>query len=102
MLALGQTVATRGPLLGGARPSLAVPSIDVPAGDGALGGLLDLMRWAAVAFETLAAGSSFQLSLPGIGLALVGVVSVSVLVGAAGASALVAMATRSLLKPPRT
>ena len=101
ILVLGQTLATRWPVLGSARPSLALPSIDVPAGEGTLNGLLDLVRWAAMAFETLAAGSSIQPSLSGIGLAFGAMVAMSLLVGTVGASALVALATRSLLRSPR-
>lgn len=101
LLALGQAGASRWPLLGSARPSLALPSIDVPAGEGTLNGLLDWVRWAAMAFETLAAGSSFQLSLSGIGLALGATAAASLLVGVVGTSAFVAVATRSLLRSPR-
>jgi predicted anti-sigma-YlaC factor YlaD len=101
LFALCQAGASRWPLFGGVWPSLALPTIDVPAGEGTLNGLLEWVRWAAVAFDTLAAGAPFELSLSGIGLAFGATVALSLLVGAVGTSAIVALATRSLLRSSR-
>lgn len=101
VLGLVQAMASRWPLAGVGRPSLTLPTLDVPAGEGAWNGLLDWVRWAALAFETLAGGAPFELSLSGIGLALGTTATVSLLIGALGTSAFVIVATRSLLRARR-
>lgn len=100
-LAAGQTISGRWPLSGGGMPSLTLPVIDVPAGEGTFRGLLDWVRWASLAFDTFVGGAPFGLSLSGIGLALGAVAAATLLVGAIGASAIVAVAMQSLLRSRR-
>ena len=82
-------------------PSLTLPLIDVPAGESTFRGLLDLVRWASLAFDSLVSGAPFELSLSGIGLAFGAVAVVTLLIGTIGTSALVGVAMRSLLRSRR-
>ena len=100
-LAAGQAVSGRWPLPGGGIPSLTLPVIDVPAGEGTFRGLLEWVRWASLAFDSLVSGAPFELSLSGIGLAFGAVAVVTLLIGTIGTSALVGVAMRSLLRSRR-
>jgi anti-sigma factor RsiW len=100
-LATGRAVCDRWPLSGDGVPSLSLPVIDVPAGEGTFRGLLDWVRWAGLAFDALIGGAPFEMSLSGIGTALGAVATVALLIGAIGSSALLAIAMRSFLRSPR-
>jgi hypothetical protein len=98
---VGQTASDRWPLSGSELPSLTLPVIDVPAGEGTFRGLLDWIRWANMAFETLVAGGPVELSLSGIAGALAAAAAVTLLIGALGTSAVLGVAMRSLSRSRR-
>lgn len=98
LFTLGQTAAGRWPASGGAWPSLALPSIDVPSGGGSFQGILEWVRRAALAVDTLAGGSPFELPLAGMGLTVGATAALTLLIGVAASSALIAVAARSYLR----
>ena len=102
LLALGQAAAARLPMGGLERPALALPSVDHPAGDGAYQGVLDLIRWTVLAFETLAGRIPVELALPSLGTAFLAATVVVVVVGVLGSSAVVAMAAGSYMHSRRS
>jgi len=101
LVALGQTAAGRWPVVGGAWPSLALPTIDIPVGEGGLQGVFEWVRWAALAVEALAGGVAFELPWSGIGLAVTSTVALTMLIGLVTCSAVMAVATRSYLRSHR-
>jgi hypothetical protein len=101
LLALGQAAAARLPMGGLERPALALPSVDVPAGDGSYQGVLDLIRWAVLAFETLAGRIPVELALPSLGTVCLAATAVVVVVGVLASSAVVAMAAGSYVRSRR-
>ena len=101
LLTLGQAAAGRWPVSGGARLSLALPNIDMPAGGGPFQGILEVARWTVLAVETLAGGLPLELPLPGIGLAVSAMMALTMLTGVVGGSAVLAAAARSYLRSRR-
>ena len=99
--AVGQSVSGQWPLYGGGRPSLTLPFIDLSSGEGTFRGLLDWVRWANLALETLVTGAPVELSLAGIGFAVVTTTALMFLIGAIGTSAVVGVAMRTLLRTTR-
>ena len=67
-------------------------------GEGAFRAMVEWASWARLALETFGGGSPLELSVTGIGLAVAAGAAVVVTAGALGASAIVAVATRSLLR----
>jgi predicted anti-sigma-YlaC factor YlaD len=101
LLALGQDAAARLPMGGLERPALALPNVDLPAGDGAYQGVLDLIRWAVLAFETLAGRIPIEVALPSLGTAFLAATAVAAGVALLGSSAAIAMAAGSYVRSRR-
>jgi hypothetical protein len=98
---VGRSVSGHWPLSVGGRPSLTLPVLDVPAGEGTFRGLLEWVRWANMALETLVSVSSFELALSGIGFAIMAAAVVTLMIGAIGTSAVVGIAMKTLLRSRR-
>ena len=96
-LVAGQIGSGRWPVPEGGWPSISLPSIDVPAGEGALHGLLDWVRWAALAIDALVRGAPLDVSLSAIGLVAFSIAAATLLAGTVGTSALLAVVARSWL-----
>jgi anti-sigma factor RsiW len=96
-LVLSRAASGHWPLPDGGWPGFALPSVDLPAGADGLQGLLECVRWAALALDAVAGGAPVEISLSVVGLAALVGAAASLLAGTVAASAVVAVVARSLI-----